>query len=105
MQRKQLQCNIIEIENERSDFSERFAYGATDSFPRSWFIMVTLSTILHGHGILAKIMVRSWQDHDKILTRDASNWPWIMPRVTWLRTLGLQGKTRSKHRKSTHNQM
>ena len=28
-------------------------------------IMVSLCTILHGHGILAKIMARSWQDLGK----------------------------------------
>ena len=33
--------------------------------PRSWLIMVSLCTILHGHGILAKIMARSWQDLGK----------------------------------------
>ena len=32
-----------------------------EPLPRSWLIMVSLCTILHGHGILAKIMARSWQ--------------------------------------------
>ena len=36
-----------------------------EPLPRSWLIMVSLCTILHGHGILAKIMARSWQDLGK----------------------------------------
>ena len=36
-----------------------------DRLSRSWLIMVSLCTILHGHGILAKIMARSWQDLGK----------------------------------------
>ena len=32
-----------------------------EPLPRSWFILVSLCTILHGHGILAEIMARSWQ--------------------------------------------
>ena len=32
-----------------------------EPLPRSWLIMVSLCTILHGHGIFAKIMARSWQ--------------------------------------------
>ena len=36
-----------------------------EHLPRSWLIMVSLFTILHGHGILAKIMARSWQDLGK----------------------------------------
>ena len=36
-----------------------------EPLPRSWLIMVSLCTILHGHGILAKIMTRSWQDLGK----------------------------------------
>ena len=32
---------------------------------KSWLIMVSLSTILHGHGILAMVMTRSWQDLGK----------------------------------------
>ena len=55
--------------------SERFAKGTIDSLPLSWLIMVTLCTIFHGHGI-------------KILARLASNFPWTMARVPWLRTLG-----------------
>ena len=34
-----------------------------EPLPRSWLIMVSLCTILHGHGILAKIMARSWQGY------------------------------------------
>ena len=36
-----------------------------EPLPRSWLTMVSLCTILHSHGILAKIMARLWQDFGK----------------------------------------
>ena len=47
-------------------------------------IMISLCTILHGHGVLANIMARSWQ----YLARLARALSLILGRVPWFRTLG-----------------
>ena len=40
-------------------------------------IMVSLCTILHGHGILAKIMARSWQGYQGTFGRNQGRQPGV----------------------------
>ena len=74
----------LQFENKSSEFSQSFANGTMEPLPRSWLIMVSLAR----YCMAMVSLPRSCQDHGKILARLARNLPWILARVSWLRTLG-----------------